>query len=201
MGWGEEVVVVGVGRLWWWMEYTLEQLLLSFPWILFFSSYNPNTPACNASGSQTFHPKLFEASSLVEPLMKPNKVWGETFGYQKRYRLVCWDCMKNDDPARIPIPLNINVAFQFHSILLAYVHSYCVLSFLTETCLLGIYICLKVTGARAAQIKLFDRKISRQFWYGICNIAMNWCFSYSQKMPPLSFTDSFPENHPLPTLK
>ena len=34
--------------------------------------------------------------------MKPHKVWGETFGYQKRYRLVCWDCMKNDDPARIP---------------------------------------------------------------------------------------------------
>ena len=23
------------------------------------------------------------------PLMKPHKVWGETFGYQKRYRLVC----------------------------------------------------------------------------------------------------------------
>ena len=27
--------------------------------------------------------------------MKPHKVWGETFGYQKQYRLVCWDCMKN----------------------------------------------------------------------------------------------------------
>ena len=24
--------------------------------------------------------------------MKPHKVWGETFGDQKRYRLVCWDC-------------------------------------------------------------------------------------------------------------
>ena len=34
--------------------------------------------------------------------MKPYKVWGETFGYQKRYRLVCWDYMKKDDPARIP---------------------------------------------------------------------------------------------------
>ena len=39
--------------------------------------------------------------------MKPHKVWGETFGYQKRYRLVCWDCMKNDDPARIAKELRI----------------------------------------------------------------------------------------------
>ena len=44
--------------------------------------YNLNTPACNASGRQTFHPKLCEASSVV--LMKPHKVWGETFGDQKR---------------------------------------------------------------------------------------------------------------------
>ena len=29
---------------------------------------------------------------LMKPLMKPHKVWGETFGYQKRYRLVCWYC-------------------------------------------------------------------------------------------------------------
>ena len=28
------------------------------------SSYNLNTPACNASGSQMFHPKLCEASSF-----------------------------------------------------------------------------------------------------------------------------------------
>ena len=39
---------------------------------------------------------------FVLQLMKPHKVWDETFGYQKRYRLVCWDCMRNDDPARIP---------------------------------------------------------------------------------------------------
>ena len=71
------------------------------------SSYNLNTPACNASGSQTFHPKLCEASSVL-PLMKPHKVWGETFGYQKRYRLVCRDCMKNDDPARIPKELYLS---------------------------------------------------------------------------------------------
>ena len=65
-------------------------------------SYNLNTPACNASGSQTFHSKLCEASSVVLPLTKPHKVWGETLGYQKRYGLVCWDCMRNNDPARIP---------------------------------------------------------------------------------------------------
>ena len=52
------------------------------------SSCNLSTPACNASGLQTFHPKLCEASSVVVlPLMKPHKVWGETFGDQKRYRL------------------------------------------------------------------------------------------------------------------
>ena len=28
---------------------------------------------------------------LLLPLMKPHKVWGEMFDYQKRYRLVCWD--------------------------------------------------------------------------------------------------------------
>ena len=54
----------------------------------FFSSCNLSTPACNASGLQTFHPKLCEASSVVVlPLMKPHKVWGETFGDQKRHRL------------------------------------------------------------------------------------------------------------------
>ena len=26
--------------------------------------------------------------------MKPRKVWGETFGYQKRYRLVCWNWLR-----------------------------------------------------------------------------------------------------------
>ena len=31
---------------------------------------------------------------FILPLMKPHKVWGETFGDQKRYRLVCWDCMQ-----------------------------------------------------------------------------------------------------------
>ena len=30
------------------------------------SSHNLNTPTCNASGSQTFHPKLCEASSVVD---------------------------------------------------------------------------------------------------------------------------------------
>ena len=34
--------------------------------ILSSPSYNLNTPACNASGSKTFHPKLCEASSVVE---------------------------------------------------------------------------------------------------------------------------------------
>ena len=57
-----------------------------------------------------FHPKLCEASSVVEQ-RTGHKLhllynttwhlhsqltldWGETFGDQKRYRLVCWDCMK-----------------------------------------------------------------------------------------------------------
>ena len=31
-----------------------------------FSSINFNTPACNASGRETFHPKLCEASSVAE---------------------------------------------------------------------------------------------------------------------------------------
>ena len=54
--------------------------------------YNLNTPAYYVSGRQTFYPKLCEASSVVVvPLVKPPKVWGETFGDQKRYRLVCWD--------------------------------------------------------------------------------------------------------------
>ena len=35
------------------------------------SACNLSTPACNASGLQTFHPKLCEASSVVE-LMKPH---------------------------------------------------------------------------------------------------------------------------------
>ena len=56
------------------------------------SPYNLNTPACNASGSQTFHPKLCEASSVV---------------------LVCWDWMRNDDPARIPKELYLSVWFFF----------------------------------------------------------------------------------------
>ena len=32
---------------------------------------------------------LLFAFAVVLPLMKPHKVWGETFGDQKRYRLVC----------------------------------------------------------------------------------------------------------------
>ena len=71
---------------------------------LCYSSYNLNTPACNVFGSQAFHPKLCEASSVVE-----------RFGYQKRYmyRLVCWDCMRNDDPARIPEELWTGLRFLF----------------------------------------------------------------------------------------
>ena len=49
----------------------------------------------------------------VLPLVKPHKVWGETFGDQKRHRLVCWDCMKNDDPARIPKGLKLMNFFCF----------------------------------------------------------------------------------------
>ena len=52
------------------------------------------------------------------------------------------------------LPLNINVAFQFHSILLRCMHSYCVCSFLAETCLLGMYICLKGGGAEASVVQI-----------------------------------------------
>ena len=38
---------------------------------------------------------------LFPPLMKPHTVGGETFGDQKRHRLVCGKLLEKDDPARI----------------------------------------------------------------------------------------------------
>ena len=39
--------------------------------------------------SHTANKTLQSSFMNILPLMKPHKVWGETFGYQKRYRLVC----------------------------------------------------------------------------------------------------------------
>ena len=63
----------------------------------------------NSSHVPFFH-RLF---NCLLSLMKPDKVLGETFGYQKHYRLVCWDCMKNDDPARIPKELWLSSSSNF----------------------------------------------------------------------------------------
>ena len=50
------------------------------------STYQPGTLLVAKRFTQNFVRLL--------PLMKPYKVWGGTFGYQKRYRLVCWDGMR-----------------------------------------------------------------------------------------------------------
>ena len=47
---------------------------------------------------------------FVLPLMKPHKVWGETFGDQKHYRLVCWDCMKKETE------VSLNSFFRIHNV-------------------------------------------------------------------------------------
>ena len=58
-----------------------------------------HTPAYDASDHQTFHPNCVRL--LQSWKEDASRSWGETFGDQKRHRLVCGKLLEKDDPARI----------------------------------------------------------------------------------------------------